>query len=304
MAGPGLQAVAQSSGVGDGFAGMLAAWRNGGAARMPIVMGIVNVTPDSFTDGGLFFDPNVAAAHGAKLAGEGAAILDIGGESTRGNATPVPPDEEMRRVLPVIEGLRHLSALISIDTMKASVAIAAIAAGAHIVNDIRGLQGDPELPKIAARHGAGVIAMHNPGLLGSAKPLAGDPVAACLAYFERSLDIARSAGIAEDRIVLDPGFGFGKSPEQNLELLARFSELNALGFPVLAGTSRKSFIGKVTGRDGAERLIGTIVSNIAAAFAGAAIIRVHDVFEHVEAMRMAAAIQGAGKTGAPAGKSS
>jgi dihydropteroate synthase len=304
MAGSGLQAVVRGSGVGDGFAAMLAAWRNGGAARMPIVMGIVNVTPDSFTDGGLFLDAEVARAHGARLAEEGAPILDIGGESTRGNATPVPPDEEMRRVLPVIEGLRHLSALISIDTMKASVATAAIEAGAHIVNDIRGLQGDPELPQVAARHGAGVIAMHNPGLLGSAKPLAGDPVAACLAYFERSLDIARSAGIAEDRIVLDPGFGFGKSPEQNLELLSRFSELNALGFPVLAGTSRKSFIGKVTGRDGAERLIGTIVSNVAAAFAGAAIIRVHDVFEHVEAMRMAAAIHGAGKAGAPAGKSS
>jgi dihydropteroate synthase len=298
MSGPGLHAAERSSGVGDRFAGMLAQWRNAGAARMPIVMGIVNVTPDSFTDGGLFFDPEVAAAHGAKLAGEGAAILDIGGESTRGNATPVPPDEEMRRVLPVIGGLNHLSALISIDTMKAPVAAAAIAAGAHIVNDIRGLQGDPELPKVAARHGAGVIAMHNPGLLGSAKPLAEDPIATCLAYFERSLDIARRAGIAEDRVVLDPGFGFGKSPEQNLELLARFSELNALGFPVLAGTSRKSFIGKVTGRDGAERLIGTIVTNVAAAFAGAAVVRVHDVSEHVEAMRMAAAIQGAGGTSA------
>lgn len=298
MVGSGLHAAERGSGVGDRFAAMLTAWRNAGAARAPIVMGIVNVTPDSFTDGGLFLDTEAARAQGAKLAGEGAAILDIGGESTRGNATPVPADEEMRRVLPVIDGLRPLPALISIDTMKASVAAAAIEAGAHIVNDIRGLQGDSALPEIAARHGAGVIAMHNPGLLGSQKPLAGDPVAACLAYFERSLDIARQAGIAEDRIVLDPGFGFGKSPEQNLELLARFAELNALGFPVLAGTSRKSFIGKITGRDGAERLIGTIVTNVAAAFAGAAIVRVHDVREHVEAMRMAAAIQGAGKTSA------
>jgi dihydropteroate synthase len=303
MAGSGLQAVARGSSVGDGFAEMLKAWRNGGTARMPIVMGIVNVTPDSFTDGGLFLDADAARRHGADMAQKGAAILDIGGESTRGNATPVTPDEEMRRVLPVIGGLRDLRSLISIDTMKASVAAAGIEAGAHIVNDIRGLQGDPELPKVAARHGAGVIAMHNPGLLGSAKPLAGDPVAACLAYFGRSLDVARHAGIAEDRIVLDPGFGFGKSPEQNLELLARFSELNALGFPVLAGTSRKSFIGKVTGRDGAERLIGTIVTNVAAAFAGAAIVRVHDVSEHVEAMRMAAAIQAAGKAGVPESKS-
>ena len=197
----------------------------------------------------MFLDPGAAIAQGRRLAGEGAAILDIGGESTRGNATPVLADEEMRRVLPVIEGLRPTAALISIDTMKATVAEAAIAAGAHIVNDIRGLQGDPELPKVAARHGAGVIAMHNLGILGSGKPMEGDPIAGCLAFFERSLEIARKAGIREDRIVLDPGFGFGKSPEQNLELLARFSELNALGFPLLAGTSRKSFIRRSTGRE-------------------------------------------------------
>ena len=286
--------------MGNSFAALLAAWKKGGAGRAPTVMGIVNVTPDSFSDGGLFLDADVATEHGVKLAEEGAAILDIGGESTRGNAVAVPPDEEMRRVLPVIERLRPLSALISIDTMKAAVAEAAIAAGAHIVNDIRGLQGDPELPAVAARHRAGVIAMHNPGLLGSAKPIPGDPVAACLAFFERSLDIAHRAGIAEDRIVLDPGFGFGKSPEQNLELLARFSELNALGFPVLAGTSRKSFIAKVTGRDTPGRLIGTLVTNVVAALAGAAIIRVHDVAEHVDALRMAAAIRGAGMAWAPA----
>jgi dihydropteroate synthase len=195
----------------------------------------------------------------------------------------------------VVVGLRASGALISIDTMKAEVAEAAIAAGASIVNDIRGLQGDPELPKVAARHRAGAIAMHNPGLLGSSKPMEGDPVAGCLAYFERSLDIARKAGIPEDRIVLDPGFGFGKSLEQNLELLRRFGELTALGFPVLAGTSRKSFIGRVTGRENPERLVGSLVTNVAAAFAGAAIIRVHDVAEHVDAMRMAAAIAGAGK---------
>jgi dihydropteroate synthase len=301
MAGPGLHVARGSdSDVGERFGVLLHEWRIGGPARVPIIMGIVNVTPDSFSDGGLFLDPDTAAAHGARLKEEGAAILDIGGESTRGNAAAVPADEEMRRVLPVIGRLRPLSALISIDTMKATVAEAAIAAGAEIVNDIRGLQGDPELPRVAARHGAGVIAMHNPGLLGSAKPMEGDPVAACLAYFERSLDIARSAGIREDRIVLDPGFGFGKSPEQNLELLARFSELNALGFPVLAGTSRKSFIGKVTGREGPARLIGTLATNIAAAFADAAIVRVHDVAEHVDAMRMAAAIRGASRPGAPA----
>lgn len=302
MSAPHFSPAARTS-VGDGFATLLDKWRRSGSARIPIVMGIVNVTPDSFTDGGLFFDANVAIAHGERLAGEGAAILDIGGESTRGNATPVPADEEMRRVLPVIEGIRPLPALISIDTMKAPVAESAIGAGAHIVNDIRGLQGDPELPRIAARHGAGVIAMHNPGLLGSQKAMEGDPIAGCLAFFERSIEIARHAGVKEDRIVLDPGFGFGKSPEQNLEILARFSELNALGLPVLAGTSRKSFIQRITGREGKGRLIGTLVTNVVAAFAGAAIIRVHDVAEHVDAMRMAAAIRGATTAEASAGRS-
>jgi dihydropteroate synthase len=277
MAVPRVHAPSPDADVGAGFAALLNQWREGGPGRTPIVMGVVNVTPDSFSDGGLFLDSGVAVEHGRCLAGEGAAILDIGGESTRGNATAVTAEEEVRRVLPVIGGLQAASAAISIDTMKAEVAAAAIAAGARIVNDIRGLQGDPELPQVAARHGAGVIAMHNPGLLGSSKPMEGDPVAGCLVYFERSLDIARRAGISEDRIVLDPGFGFGKSLEQNLELLHRFSELNQLGFPVLAGTSRKSFIGKVTGRESHERLIGTLVTNVAAAFAGAAIVRVHDV---------------------------
>ena len=253
---------------GAGFAALLAGWRAGGRASPAIVMGIINVTPDSFSDGGLFADTDAAVAHGLKLAAEGAAILDIGGELTRGNAEPVSEAEEKRRVLPVVEGVRDAGALISIDTMKAAVAEAAIAAGAHIVNDVRGLQGDPELANVAARHGAGVIAMHNPGLLGSAKPLEGDPVAACLAFFERSLTIARRAGIAEDRIALDPGIGFGKSPQQNLELIARVPELASLGFPILMGTSRKSFIAKVSGKPDASRLVGTIVTNVAAALAG------------------------------------
>ena len=279
---------------GAHFAAMLAEWRAGGAASAPIVMGIVNVTPDSFSDGGLFLDRDAAIAQGKKLAQEGAAILDIGGESTRGNATPVSEEEELRRVIPVVEDLANVGALISIDTMKASVAEAAIAAGATIVNDIRGLQGDSAVAEVAARHGAGAIAMHNPGLLGSAKALPGDPIAACLDYFARSIEIARAAGVKDDRLVLDPGFGFGKSPEQNLQLLARFSELGALGLPLLAGTSRKSFIGKALGRDDADRRIGTIVTNVVAALAGAAIVRVHDVAEHVDAMRVAAAIRRAG----------
>jgi dihydropteroate synthase len=292
--------LADAADRGAPFAKLLRDWRAGGRANPTIVMGIVNVTPDSFSDGGLFLDAGAAIAQGIKLAAEGAAILDIGGESTRGNAEPVPADEEMRRVLPVVSGLISTGVLISVDTMKASVAEAALEAGAHIVNDIRGLQGDPALAEVAARHGAGIIAMHNPGLLGSSKPLPGDPVEACLSFLERSLEIARRAGVLEDRIALDPGFGFGKSPEQNLELLARLPELGVLGFPLLVGTSRKSFIGKVTGRDLDERLIGTIVTNIAAALAGAAIVRVHDVAEHVEAMRMAAAIRGAAPAGTAA----
>jgi dihydropteroate synthase len=280
---------------GRRFAAMLDAWRSGGRSSPTLVMGIVNVTPDSFSDGGLFFDAETAIAQGKRMLGDGAAILDVGGESTRGNATPVSEEEERRRVLPVVAALAAAGGLVSIDTMKASVAEAGIEAGAEIVNDIRGLQGDRDLAATAARHGAGVIAMHNPGLLGSSRPLEGDPVQACRAYFERTLAIARRAGIAEDRIALDPGFGFGKSPEQNLELLARLPELTALGFPVLVGTSRKSFIGKITGRELRERLIGTLATNVAAALAGAAIVRVHDVAEHVEAMRMAAAIRGAGQ---------
>ncbi len=284
--------------VGSGFAELLGRWRGGGRGSPPIVMGVVNVTPDSFSDGGHFLARDAAVAHGERLVREGAAILDVGGESTRKDASAVSADEELRRILPVIESLRKTGVLISVDTMKSAVAEAALEAGAAIVNDIRGLQGDPDMAAIVAGFGAGVIVMHNPGLLGSAIPIDGDPVEACLAYFEQSLGVARRAGISEDRIVLDPGFGFGKSPEQNLELLARFSELNRLGFPLLAGTSRKSFIGKVTGRDNPDRLIGTLVTNVVTALAGAAIVRVHDVAEHVEAMRMAAAIRGTDHTGA------
>jgi dihydropteroate synthase len=281
------------TGVGDGFFALLQRWRSGGAT--PIIMGIVNVTPDSFSDGGLYLDPDAAIAQGRRLLQEGAEILDIGGESTRKDAAPVDEAEEKRRVLPVFEALRTTNALISIDTMKAAVAEAAIDAGAHIVNDVRGLQGDPDMATVAARHGAGVVAMHNPAILGSTDPIAGDPIHALSHYFERTLAIARRAGIDDSRIVLDPGFGFGKTPEQNLEILARLRELERLGFPLLVGTSRKSFIGRVTGRESSDRLIGTLVTSVVAAFAGAAILRVHDVTAHVEAMRMVGAIRTAGQ---------
>jgi dihydropteroate synthase len=280
--------------VGASFAAILDRWRSAGPSRVPIIMGIVNVTPDSFYDGGRFADAAAAVSHATGLAKAGAAILDIGGESTRKGATEVPAREEIERVLPVIQSLAATGATVSIDTMKAEVAEAAIGAGATVVNDIRGLQGDPEMAVVAARYGAGVIAMHNPGVHGSAKPLAGDPVDAVRSSFERSLEIARRAGILEDRIVLDPGFGFGKSPEQNLEILKRLRELTALGTPILVGTSRKSFIGRATGRDNPDRLAGTLATSVVAALAGAAILRVHDLAEHVEAMRMVGAILAAG----------
>ncbi len=284
---------AARSDIGSRFAAMLETWRSAGPARVPFVMGIVNVTPNSFYDGGRFGEVDVAAEHAIRLAGGGAHILDIGGESTRKGALGVTAVEEMRRVLPVVEAAVATGVPVSIDTMKASVAEAGLSAGATIVNDIRGLQGDKDMAAVAARFGAGVIAMHNPAILGSAEPLPGDPVAICSDYFEHTLDIARSAGIREDRIVLDPGFGFGKSPEQNFELLHRLPELIALGYPILVGTSRKSFIGKATSRDNPNRLAGTLATSVVAALAGAAIVRVHDVAEHVEAMRMVAAILGA-----------
>ncbi|MCT8266528.1 dihydropteroate synthase [Afifella sp. JA880] len=282
-----------TDGVGDGFASLLRSWREAGDARVPIVMGIVNVTPDSFSDGGQFFRTEAAIEHGLRLHDQGAAILDVGGESTRANAEPVAADEEIRRILPVIEALTANGILVSVDTMKAEVAKAAVSAGAQILNDVRGLLGDPEMAEVAARTGAGVIAMHNQGVFGSAKPMEIDPVAGCIAFFRRALDVAHEAGVAEDRLVLDPGFGFGKSPEQNLQLLARFGELETLGLPLLAGTSRKSFIAKIAGADGTDRLAGTLATNVVAALAGAAIVRVHDVAEHVAAMRIAAAIRGA-----------
>jgi dihydropteroate synthase len=278
---------------GAGFAALLDRWR-GAPPRTPVIMGIVNVTPDSFSDGGLHFDAAAAVAGARRLAAEGAAILDIGGESTRKGAAPVAENEEKLRVIPVVRALKSGGALISVDTMKASVAEAALRAGAHVVNDVRGLQGDPRMAEVAAQHGAGVVAMHNPGVLGSGEAMPGDPIRALLDFFERTLAIARRAGIGEDRIVLDPGFGFGKAPEQNLEILARLDELAVLGFPLLVGTSRKSFIGRVTGGEPSERLIGTLVTSVVAALEGAAIVRVHDVAEHVAALKMAAAIRAAG----------
>ena len=300
MNAPSLQ-DSQATDRGSGFAARLAAWRAGGAGAPALLMGILNITPDSFSDAGRNADPETAVAHGKAMAASGAAILDIGGESTRPKAQPVAADVELGRVLPVLQGLAGVSALLSIDTMKGAVADAACSAGAHVINDIRGLQGDPAIAAAAARHRAGVIAMHNPGLLGSSSGTGGDPIEACLAFFERTVAIAKEAGIAGDRLVLDPGFGFGKSLDQSLALLARLPELHVLGYPLLVGVSRKSFIGRLLGREPEDRLIGTLAAHVAAALAGAAILRVHDVEPHVDAIQMAAAIRGAARPSRPTG---
>lgn len=286
-----LSNIMTSSGRGARFAQRLAGRR---ADDPALVMGIINATPDSFSDGGRFLDADLAVAQGLRMLAEGADILDVGGESTRPGADRVSEADEIARVVPVIERLSaQTDALISVDTVKPGVAEAAFAGGAHILNDVQGLQGEPALAEIAAKHGAGVAIMHNPGLLGASRGTEGDPVAACIAFFGRSLEIAARAGVGADRIVLDPGFGFGKSLDQNLALLGRLDELMVLAMPLLIGTSRKSFIGKLLGREVDERHAGTLTTNVIAAMAGAAILRVHDVAEHVDAVRMVAAVRSA-----------
>ena len=260
----------------------------------PELMGVVNVTPDSFSDGGLYLDPEAAIQHGVDLAEAGAAILDVGGESTRPGAEEVGVGEELRRVVPVIEGLEGVEAEISVDTSKAAVAAAALDAGAGIVNDVTALRGDPEMAALCAERGATVVLMH---MLGSPRtmqenPVYGDVVADVKAFLAGRVEAATAAGIAEARIWLDPGIGFGKTAEHNLELLRRLAELRELDRPLVIGTSRKSFIGRVDGSDAGERLGGTIASSVLAAAEGAEVLRVHDVAEVGQAMAVATAILG------------
>jgi dihydropteroate synthase len=257
------------------------------------VMGVVNVTPDSFSDGGLFFDADIAIAHGLELEAEGAAILDIGGESTRPGAEPVGAAAELERVLPVIEGLRArgVSAQISIDTSKAAVAAKALDAGAAIVNDVTALRGDPEMAGLVAARGVPCCLMH---MLGEPRTMQDDPryddvVADVKAFLEERMAFAVAAGIPEERLLLDPGIGFGKTVEHNLELLARLDELVALGRPVVIGTSRKSFLGRVTGRPLDDRLAATIATNVLAYERGARVFRVHDVAPVRDALVIAGA---------------
>jgi dihydropteroate synthase len=258
------------------------------------IMGVVNVTPDSFSDGGEFLDADAAVAQGERLAAEGADILDIGGESTRPGAEPVGADEEMRRVLPVIERLAPTGADISIDTTKAAVARRALDAGAAIVNDVSAFRFDPELAPLVAEAGCDCCLMH---MLGEPRtmqrdPRYGDVVADVTAFLEERMAFAVAQGVAEERIWLDPGIGFGKTVEHNLALLRRLHEIVALGRPVVIGTSRKSFLGRLTGRDEKHRLPGTIATNVLALERGARVFRVHDVGEVADALAVAAATLG------------
>ncbi|TWT88385.1 Dihydropteroate synthase [Pseudobythopirellula maris] len=251
----------------------------------PLLVGVVNVTPDSFSDGGRFFgsggfDPERAIEHGLRLAGEGAALLDVGGESTRPGAEPVSAKEELGRVLPVVEGLvRQLDTPISIDTSKASVARAVLEAGVEVVNDVTGLEGDADMLALAADAGAGVCVMH---MRGEPRTMQRDPqytdvATEVAAYLSGRLDALTAAGVAPERICLDPGLGFGKTTAHNLELVHRLDELHALGQPLLVGHSRKRFLGEIIGDMEADRTAATIGAAVALASAGVQLIRVHDV---------------------------
>ena len=256
-------------------------------------MGVVNVTPDSFSDGGLYLDPDAAIAHGRELVAQGAVILDVGGESTRPGAEAVDAEEELRRVAPVVAALSR-EATVSIDTSKAVVAEAALDGGAEIVNDVTALRGDPGMAALCAERRAGVVLMHmrgNPRTM-QADPVYEDVVDEVKAFLAERLVFAVDAGVAEEKVWLDPGIGFGKTREHNFELLRRLGELRDLGRPLVIGTSRKSFIGAVDGSPAGERLGGTIASSVLAAAEGADVLRVHDVAEVGQAMRVAAAVLG------------
>ena len=257
----------------------------------PLVMGVLNVTPDSFSDGGRFMDPAVAVAHAAEMAQQGADILDIGAESTRpyGDPVPVSTDDEKARLAPVLPAVVKLGLPVSIDTIKASIATWALDQGAAIVNDVWGLQRDPDIAPLVAKRGVPVIVMHNR----EAADAAIDIVADVLAFFSRSLEIAARAGIARENIVLDPGIGFGKTPEQSMTCLARLADFKRFGLPLMVGASRKRFINTVTPSTPTERIGGSIAAHLLAVQKGAAIVRVHDVAETVQALRVRTAIEGA-----------
>jgi dihydropteroate synthase len=261
----------------------------------PCIMGIVNVTPDSFSDGGRFFDGEAALERSLALVREGAAIVDIGGESTRPGSDPVDLDEELRRVLPVVESLAgHVGASISVDTSKAEVARRALAAGAAIVNDVTALRGDVAMVDVIAEKGCAVCLMH---MLGRPKtmqkqPKYGNVVSEVLEFLEERIAFAIERGVREDQILLDPGIGFGKSVEHNLALLRHLDRVVALGRPVVLGTSRKRFLGTILGVEPEQRTAGTVATTALGVAAGAHVFRVHDVRPNYDALRVALAVRG------------
>jgi dihydropteroate synthase len=261
------------------------------ALGRPLVMGILNVTPDSFSDGGRFFEPSKAIAHARDMAGQGADIIDIGAESTRpyGGPVPVSADDEKARLATVLPEVVRLGVPVSIDTIKASIAAWALDQGAAIVNDVWGLQRDPEMAPLVAKRSVPVIVMHNRE---SADP-AVDIVSDVVEFFSRSLEIAARAGVPREYIVLDPGIGFGKTPEQSITCIARLGEFKRFSLPLLVGASRKRFINTVTPSAPDERIGGSISAHLLAVENGAAIIRAHDVAETVQGLRVAAAIEAA-----------
>jgi dihydropteroate synthase len=256
-------------------------------------MGVVNVTPDSFSDGGRYLDAQAAIAHGEEHLRDGAEILDVGGESTRPGAEPVGEAEELRRVVPVIAALAR-EGTVSIDTSKAAVAAAAIDAGATMLNDVTALRGDSEMATVCAERGVGIVLMHMPGSPRTMQdnPSYDDVVDDVKAFLAARIEHAVDAGIAEEQLWLDPGIGFGKTLEHNLELLRRLGELQALGRPLVIGASRKSFIGKVDGSAVDERIGGSLASAVLAAAEGADVLRVHDVAETAQALAVTSAILG------------
>jgi dihydropteroate synthase len=264
------------------------------------VVGVLNVTPDSFSDGGRFLDPGAAVEHALRMASEGADLVDVGGESTRPGAPPVPEEEELARVIPVLQALARarFPLPVSIDTSKAAVARAALDAGAALVNDVRAL-ADPEMARVVAGSGAPVVLMHMRGTPGDMRERATyrDLVAEVRAELAAAMARAEAAGVARERIVLDPGIGFAKTAGQSVEILAHLPALLSLGRPLLVGPSRKSFIGALTGAPPEERLPGTLAAVAAAVLGGATFIRVHDVAASRQAVLVAAALRASGQSG-------
>ncbi|KNF09201.1 dihydropteroate synthase FolP [Gottschalkia purinilytica] len=251
------------------------------------VMGILNITPDSFSDGGNFFELENAIKHAKEMIEEGADIIDVGGESTRPGSEEVSAEDELERVLPVVKRLaKEVKAPISVDTYKAIVADKVLEAGAHIINDIWGLQKDPDMANVVAKYNVPVVIMHNQ--IGT--EYKNDIMEEICRFLRKSIDIALKAGIKPENIILDPGIGFGKTSEQNMEVMARLGELNDLGYPILLGTSRKSMIGKILDLPSEERVEGTIATSVMGVIQASDIVRVHDIKENVRAIKVTDAI--------------